>query len=234
MAARHRDVRSNGDPTERSLDGLRAGAALLAAGRPTAARVAWARAGPPDDPLVVGLVGFAAAVASGRRREWARSRSRALDAERALGAVGDTPPVAVAPLRSYLASVASDPETVERRPPVAVRVEGTPSERSRQSPPGGSPPTTFAGTTPDPDALSLDALALAAAALAATEETFDPAVIDDGVRYAREEVAAGGSAFAALLTDLIAGRAPDVAYPRLRQRVARRRSEEADVDGLFD
>jgi hypothetical protein len=201
------------DPTGAPTAGFRAGAALLAAGRVAAARVAWARAGPPDDPLVAGLVGYAAAVANARRREWDRSRVRATDAARTLRTVTDPEPVAVGPVRAFLVSLATDPEIVERRPPVVPHV---------------------AGARPDPDALPLDALARAATATAATDGSLDPDVVDDAVRYAREEVAAGGSAYAALLTDLVAGRSPAVVSRRLGQRVDRRRSEEADVDGLFD
>ncbi|MFB6160368.1 MAG: DUF309 domain-containing protein [Haloferacaceae archaeon] len=205
-------MRSTPDGTARSVDGVRAGAALLAAGQVDAARVAWARAGPQADPLVAGLVGYAAAVADGGARDWSRARARATLGRRALGRVADPSPIAVGPPRTYLGALADDPAVVERRPPPAVRVEGA---------------------VPDPDALPFEALARAARAVAATG-ALDSDVVDDAVRYAREEVATGTSAFAALLTDVAAGRETAMATRRLDQRVARRRSEERDVDGLFD
>lgn len=204
---------ANTDPSGADVAGLRAGAALLAADQPRAARTAWARAGPAGSPLVVGLVTLGAAVESFHAGDRSASWTRARRADDALDRVGDDTPVAVAPIRTWLEGLSTTAVPGETKATPAVRIDGAPV---------------------DPEALDIDALERAATALGAAVERYEEYALDDAARYAREEVGEGGSAFGGLLTDLVAGRSEGVAYARLRQRVSRRRSEEQDVDGLFD
>ena len=84
----------------------------------------------------------------------------------------------------------------------------------------------------DPEALSPAALSRAAAAVAATTGA-DEAVIADAARYARADADEGRGRFGTLLTDVVVGREPGLAYGRLASLVERRRARERDVDGLF-
>ncbi|WP_096390343.1 hypothetical protein [Halopenitus persicus] len=106
-----------------------------------------------------------------------------------------------------------------------------------------------------------DAIARAAVAAAEAADAMDPSIVEDAVRYAREERGTGQSRYRSLLVDVAGAgeteRAPResgdgdpatstgpgdatptdrqrVAYARLRGHVERRRGREADVDGLFD
>ena len=192
-------VRFVNAPLLESVDGFVAGAALLAAGRFDAARVAFARADDPD--RVVGLVVAAAAFASAAAGDEARARARAARASDLLPADG---PVETGPLRAALTVL--DPD-----PPPRLRVDDDPV---------------------DPEALSPAALSRAAAAVAATTGA-DEAVIADAARYARADADEGRGRFGTLLTDVVVGREPGLAYGRLASLVERRRARERDVDGLF-
>jgi hypothetical protein len=99
-------------------DGLVAGAALLAAGRADAARVAFARAGPPH--RVAGLVFAAAAFA--HADDEARARSLATRARDLLPADG---PVETGPLRAALAGQTDPPR---------LRVDGRVADPEALSP----------------------------------------------------------------------------------------------------
>jgi hypothetical protein len=180
-------------------DGLVAGAALLAAGRFDAARVAFARAGDPNrvGGLVVAAAAFASAAAGDERRAQDRAR-------RARALLRDDGPVETEPLRAALS--APDPDSLPR-----LRVDGAPV---------------------DPEALPPGPLGRAALAVAATTGA-DEAVVADAARYARAEAAAGRGQFGTLLTDVVVGREPELAYGRLASLVERRRARERDVDGLF-
>ncbi len=184
---------------------LRAGAALLAAGTPDAAAAAWGTLSPPRP----GLVRAARAVAAARRGEWSRARDRA-------GAVARSPALdrdGFAPFARYLAAVAADPETVERRPVPAVAVDGA----------AGADAT-------------LATAAAAGRALAATDDRYDEAVLDRAAAYARDEADTArsryGGALAAFATAADGERG--IVYRRLAAHVARRRAEERDVDALFE
>lgn len=180
------------------MDGFVAGAALLAAGRFDAARVAFARADDPD--RVVGLVVAAAALASAAAGDEASARARATRASDLL----DGGPVETGPLRAALTPL--DPGS-----PLRLRVDGH---------------------AVDPEALSPAALSRAAAAVAATAG-YDEAVVADAARYARVDADEGRGRFGTLLTDVVVGREPRLAYGRLALLVERRRARERDVDGLF-
>jgi hypothetical protein len=98
-----------------------------------------------------------------------------------------------------------------------------------------------------------DAIARAAVAAAEAADGMDPAIVEDAVRYAREERGTGQSRYRSLLVDVAGADGADepvrsesaagaptttdrqrAAYARLRDHVERRRGRESDVDGLFD
>jgi hypothetical protein len=203
-------------------DALRGGAAVYAAGEYHAAHDAWeatwlALEDGPDRDLLQGLIQLSVAVHHARHHNWSGARGLARSARRYLdGLEGDDGPgrrgVAVAPVRAYLATLAADPEVIERRLPVRLLVDGEPVAA---------------------EDLRLDALAVAADVVA--EEYGDEALIERAVRYAREDVAEGGtSPLVDLLVAYVRDGAPAAVRQRLDDRVRRRRSRERDVEGLFD
>jgi len=122
--------------------------------------------------------------------------------------------VDLAPVRSYLSALRSDPPCVERRAP---------------------PTLTHHGETVTLDNLDLEATFLAADALAEAEG--DEAMVEQAIEFARADLDAGeeGSRFIALLFDYV--REPDArgtVRQRLGEHVDRRAARVNDVDGLFD
>jgi hypothetical protein len=200
---------------------LRAGIALYNAGEYHAAHDPWEgewlelEAGTDDERLLHGLVQFTAAIHHGRGRNWSGATGLATSAGDYLDGL-DSPSrgVAVAPIRRALATLAADPEVVERRRPPPIRYEGRVLELAD---------------------LRFEAAAAAATALAA-EYDYDLAVVDRAVDFAREEVDTGDrTLFTATLMEFVtAGADRGLAYRRLADHVDRRRREYDDVDGLFD
>lgn len=186
-----------------------AGAALLAAGYPQAARRAL---GDTDDALARGVRSVADALDAAERGAWAAVEESANEAVTAFEAAERQEAVALETLAAFAAAVAADPETVERRAPPALRD-------------GGESVTL--------DALDADAALRAGEALAAARDDDD---LEAGFAYAREDLDAGesGSEFVRLGLDALQGPAGKMPAERLRQHAARRRQREADVAGLFD
>jgi hypothetical protein len=212
-------------------DALRTGIAVFNAGDHHAAHDVWEEpwleldAGTPDEQLLHGLIQYTAAVYHARRRNWNGAAGLAESAGGYLGTVGDDyRGVNVAAVCDYLRRLAADPEFAERRRPLALRHDGE------------------AVTPLD---LSFENVASAATLLAAEYEAFDESVVDDAVRYAREELHGADSpegtpqrrsrGFVGMLFSFTADRdRRSIVYQRLRGHVERRRSEEADVSGVFD
>ncbi|MFC7044635.1 DUF309 domain-containing protein [Halobacteriaceae archaeon GCM10025711] len=201
---------------------LRAGVAVYNAGHFHAAHDAWEdrwlalERDTDDERFLHGLIQFTAAVHHCHRANWVGARGLAESAGEYLAGLPDAyRGVDVAAVRDYLAALAADPESVERKPLFALTVEGDALAL---------------------DDLDLDATLVAAAVLADELDGFDEAVVEQAASYARTDVdAGGGSRFVTLVFDFVreAERRPLV-YERLRQHVERRRARERDVEGLFE
>jgi len=202
---------------------LRAGVAAYNAGYHHAAHDAWEEywldleRGTDDERLLHGLIQFTAAVHHARGRNWEGAVGLAESAGEYLADLSeDYRDVNVGTARSFLATLAADPEVIERRRPPKLRVDGRAVELAD---------------------LDVDAVWIAAPLLAEAIEGFDDAVVERAVRYAREDLDAGdeGSKYVTFLLDFV-GDAENrgIIYQRLGQHVDRRRSREQDVEGLFD
>jgi len=204
---------------------LRAGVAVYNAGEHHAAHDAWEdrwldlASGTDDERFLHGLIQFTAAVHHGYGGNWAGLQGLASSAGAYLdGLSSPYRGVDLDPIRSYLADLAADPEHIERTDPPRIRHEGRALDLSDLV-----------------DSGDFEAAAIAAEVLAEEYDAYEEEAIETAVEYARESVAEGESdRFVALVFDFVAGRERDLVYRRLREHVDRRRSREADVDGLFD
>ncbi|WP_049923183.1 DUF309 domain-containing protein [Halopiger djelfimassiliensis] len=203
-------------------DHLRAGAAIYNDGYYHAAHDAWEglwldlEDGTDDERLLHGLIQATAAVYHARERNWAGAVGLAESARGYLDGLPSTHrDVDLPPLRSSLERLAADPELVERRPPVPIEHEGD---------------------TPALATLGFRPTAIAAVVLGEALG-FDTTPLERARRYAEQDLEAGDddSRFIALLFDFVREREHrGLVYQRLTDHVGRRRSREADVDGLFE
>ena len=194
-----------------------AGAAAHNAGEYGIARAIWSgdeTCSPEDDPLRTALAAFATAVVAGRRGEWADAVDAAARADETLAGIDDARGVDLAPVERWLSRLRADPETAERSPPPTVAVDG---ER------------------PTPGELPLSAAAVVAGAVASTRED-DPSIVDDAVRFAREDERPETTRYATFVRDYAAADAGTrpVVFERLSALVERERRKEEDVSGLFE
>lgn len=202
-------------------DRLRAGAAIHNDGHYHAAHDAWEERwlecedGTDDERLLHGLIQFTAAVHHARGRNWEGAVGLAESAREYLSELPDDyRDVRLPPIRGFLAALASDPDVIERRPPVRLEHEGE---------------------TPRLADLGFELTAIAAPILAA-EWGYDPEPIEQARDYARRDLDAGDddSRFITLLFDFV--RENDhrgIVYQRLTDHVGRRRAKEDDVEDLF-
>jgi len=201
---------------------LQAGVAIYNAGRYHAAHDAWEdrwldlESGSDDEQFLHGLIQFTAAVFHARNGNWSGATGLAASASEYLAALpADYRSVDVGAVRDYLATMARDPEVIERERPLAL---------------------THEGAVVGPTDLDLDATLVAADVLA-EEDSYDVAVVDRASEYARADLAAdvASSPFVSLLFDFVREPAHrGVVFQRLSEHVDRRRSREEDVDGLFE
>jgi hypothetical protein len=203
-------------------DALRAGAAIYNAGYYHAAHDAWEdrwlslSSGTDDERLLRSLIQFTAVVYHGTEHNWSGAQGLAASASEYLSALPpDYRDVNVGDVRTYLARVADDPETLERRAPPPLRIAGG---RVR-----------LAG-------LAFEPATIAARILAAELDAYDPAVIERATAYAREERAADTrTTFIALIMDFVGEQHQrPLVYRRLSEQVQRRHRRERDVEGLFE
>ena len=200
---------------------LRVGIAIYNDGHYHAAHDAWEHRwlaledGTDDERLLHGLIQFTAAVHHARRRNWVGCVGLA---ESAQGYLEDLPAdyreVDLEAVRRYLTGLASDPELIERRPPVAL---------------------TYDGEVPTLETLSVTETATAAPVLA-DDRGYDPDVLERAAEYALADLEAGrdDSRFIALLFDFVREDAHrGIVYQRLSGHVDRRKTREEDVEGLF-
>jgi predicted metal-dependent hydrolase len=201
---------------------LRAGIAIYNAGNYHAAHDAWEdhwldlERGGDDEQFLHGLIQFTAAVYHATERNWGGATGLAESAREYLAGLSDTyRGVDVASVRTYLATLQSDPEVIERRRPLALTYEGR--------------------------VLRLDDLGFASSAAAADvyaeDGPYDEGTIEQAIDYARADLDAGEetSDFVTFVMDF--AREPEnrgIVAQRLSERVARREQRESDVDGLFD
>ncbi|MWV38726.1 DUF309 domain-containing protein [Natrialba sp. INN-245] len=202
-------------------DQLRAGAAIYNDGYYHAAHDAWEdhwlelEAGTDDEQLLHGLIQTTAAVYHAQDRNWDGTTGLADSALAYLEGLPSTyRDVRLVPIRTYLATLAADPEVVERRPPIRIEHDET---------------------TPTRATLGFEATAIAASTLA-DALGFEEESIERARAYAERDLAAGedDSRFITLLFDFV--REDDhrgIVFQRLTDHVDRRRTREEDVDGLF-
>lgn len=201
---------------------LRAGLAIYNAGGYHAAHDAWEdhwldlESGTDDERFLHGLIQFTAAVFHARNRNWSGATGLAGSAHEYLDDLGGAyRGVDLTAVRGYLATLARDPECIERGPPLAL---------------------THDGKHLLPSDLDFEATAVAAGVLA-EEHGYDEEMIDNAVRYARADLDDGAaeSQFVTFLFDFV--REPDnrgIVAQRLGEHVQRRAHRESDVEGLFD
>lgn len=204
-------------------DFLRAGIAIYNAGYYHAAHDAWeahwleCESGTRDERLLHGLIQFTAAVYHARNGNWegavglAESAGDYLEDETLPADYRD---VALEPIRGFLETLATDPEVIERRPPLPVAHEGT---------------------IPGLEDLSLSATTIAAPILA-EDLGFDPEPIERAIEYAEADLEDGrdDSRFVSLVFDFVREEGHrGIVCQRLTGHVERRTAKERDVDGLF-
>ncbi len=200
---------------------LRAGIAIYNQGQYHAAHDAWEDhwltlpSGTDDELLLHGLIQFTAAVYHAWNRNWAGCTGLANSAQEYLAPLpAEYRGVALAPVRSSLAALEQDPETVERAPPMKLRYNGSPLTA---------------------DDLNFEESVIFATVIA-TEQGYDEALIEQTSNYASEAVNAKESnPFVGLLFDFVREPAHrELIMERISAHVARRKHEESDVSGLFE
>ncbi|MHB9287007.1 DUF309 domain-containing protein [Halobacteriales archaeon Cl-PHB] len=201
---------------------LRAGVAIYNAGRYHAAHDAWEdhwldlESGTADERFLHGLIQFTAAVHHARNGNWSGATGLADSGGGYLeGLDADYRGVNVGAVRDYLATMAADPEVIERGRPLGL---------------------THEGVTIRPADLDLEATTVAAEVLA-EEDGYEEAVLEAAGEYAAADLAdeQTSSPFVSLLFDFV--REPEnrsIVFQRLSEHVDRRRSRESDVEGLFE
>jgi hypothetical protein len=201
---------------------LRAGIALYNAGEHHAAHDPWegkwldSETGTDDERLLHGLIQFTAAIHHARTRNWGGATGLATSAADYLAGL-DSPyrGVDLDGPRRAMATLAADPEVIERRRPPPLRYEGR-----------------VLGLAD----LDFEGVAAAAPALAA-EHGYDEARVERAAAYAREEVDGGDrTLFTGPLFEFVTAEEPHRALVarRLRHHVDRRDREHDDAAGLFD
>lgn len=202
-------------------DQLRAGAAIYNAGYYHGAHDAWEDRwleldkGTDDERLLHGLIQCTAAVYHAHDRNWKGAVGVADSALEYLSGLPATyRGVSLPPIRALLTALATDPERIERRPPVRL---------------------THNGSVPTLSTLEFESAAVAAPILAG-ELGFDREPVEQARRYADTDLAAGddGSRFITLLFDFVReDEHRGIVYQRLCDHVSRRQAREDDVEGLF-
>lgn len=202
-------------------DALRAGIAVYNDGEVHAAHDAWEgrwldlESGTDDEQLLHGLIQFTAAVYHAQNDNWEGTVGLAESASEYLtGLPEQYRGVDLEGVRTFLATVAADPERIERGPPIDL---------------------VYEGTVPRVTDLDPDALAVAAPILAA-EWGYDEGILGQASSYALSDLDAGrdDSRFISLLYDFVRDdENRGIIYQRLSGHVERRAAKESDVEGLF-
>ncbi|ERH09835.1 MAG: hypothetical protein J07HX64_01597 [halophilic archaeon J07HX64] len=201
---------------------LRAGIAIYNTGEYHAAHDAWEAhwldldSGADDEQFLHGLIQFTATVYHASNGNWSGATGLADSAgEYLAGLPSRYRGVNLTDLRAELATLAEDPEAVERRQPLALTHEGRELELGD---------------------LRFEATAVAADVFA-EEYGYDEQLVKTAVNYAREDLSddVASSPFVTLLFDFV--REPEnrgIIIQRLGEHTDRRQSRDDDVSGLFD
>jgi hypothetical protein len=198
---------------------LRAGIAIYNAGRYHAAHDAWEErwldlAG-DDERFLHGLIQFTAAVHHATQRNWTGATGLAESAREYLAPLpAGYRNVNLDAVRDYLAALHTDPERIERAPPLSLTHEDHDLVL---------------------DDLDFEASAVVARVLA-EEGDYDEELIERAVEYARMDLDAGRgtSPFVTLVLDFAREGNRGIVHQRLREHTERRVARERDVDGLFE
>ena len=206
---------------------LRAGIAIFNAGEYHTAHDAWEEhwleleSGDDDELFLHGLIQYTAAVYHARNRNWGGTTGLAESAVEYLKHLpAEYRGVNIGPVRSYLGTLGSDPEFIERRHPLRLRLDGVALA---------------------PDDLGFEATAVAADCLA--EERGDEELIEQATEFARRDLdgtddplrGETDSPFIPLVFDYVREPAHrGVVLQRLEGHVERRLARERDVSGLFE
>lgn len=198
---------------------LRAGIAIYNAGHYHAAHDAWEErwldlAG-EDERFLHGLIQFTAAVHHARNRNWLGATGLAESSREYLAPLSSPyRGVDLAPIRESLVALQSDPECIERVPPLRLTHEG--------------------------HELTLDDLDFPASAVVAgvvaEEGDYDTEMVERAAEYARTDLDAGRetSPFVTLVMDFARDGNRAIVHQRLAEHTDRRAARERDVDGLFE
>ena len=199
---------------------LRAGIALYTAGETHAAHEPWEAVwldlpDGDDERLFHGLIQFTGAVYHAQTRNWDGAVGLAESAQGYLDPLAtryrgiNTNDIAAACCR-----LAADPERIERAP---------------------APPLSYEGRRLTAADLEIKGITTAAGVVAGEYDTYDTAIVERAVEYAREEAAESGSQFIGQLTAFVDDRERRaLIYDRLRRKVERRQAKREDVSGLFE
>lgn len=209
---------------------LRAGIAIYNAGYYHAAHDAWEEywmglSAGQDRDFLQGLIQFTAAVYHTTNDNWIGARKLAGTSQEYLEGLGERyRDVDLSTVRYHLRALERDTERVGAEPP---------------------PQIAYNGNRVGLDDLDFEATGVAATVLA-EDLAYDESVFERGVEYATRDLEDGNetSPFVSLVFDFVresqAGAEPDteidrrdIIAQRLGEHVDRRRSREADVDGLF-
>lgn len=201
---------------------LRAGVAVYNAGDFHAAHDAWEErwldleSGSDDERFLHGLIQFTAAGYHARRRNWEGATGLAESGRDYLAPLPETyRGVDVATVRRFLAALASDPETIERRGPPRLAVDGE--------------VVTLEDLTP--------AEVVVAAIVYAEEEGYDEEPIERAGEYALSALEDGADDPPFLETLYAFVLEPEdrgIIHRRIAQQVQRRVAREEDLEGLFE
>jgi predicted metal-dependent hydrolase len=203
-------------------DVLRAGVAVHNDGEYHAAHDAWEDhwmwldAGTDDELLLHGLIQFTVAVYHASQRNWPGARGLA---ESAQGYLTQLPPdyrgVNLAAVLTYLRRLRADPELIERRRPLRLRVEGRALSLSD---------------------LDFRSATVAAGVLAEEYDQFDERTVERAVEFARAERAEDvRTKYISLVMDFVADEEHrELVYRRLAAQIDREIQRDEDVEGLFD
>lgn len=200
---------------------LRAGIAIYNADEYHAAHDAWEEywldleSGTDDERLLHGLIQYTAAIYHARNRNWAGATGLAESAIQYLQSLSPTyRGVAIDVAISALTAIEADPESIERREPQPLIIEGS--------------------------ALALADLDFEETCLAATvlanEYAYDEQTIERAIAFAHQDMdSAMSSPLVGLLFSFVrdSQRRP-IIFQRLAEHTDRRRQRDGDVSGLFD
>ncbi len=205
--------------------GLRAGAALFAAGEYHAAHdpleTVWLELDAGDDErLFHGLIQYTAAVFHASRGNWSGAAGLGESAAGYLSAVDNARSVAVGPIERFCRELSADPAVIDCRRPPPIRIDNEPVSYETLSPPA----------------------VWAASRAVADEYGYDDTVVADAISFARADRSRGddgpatstGTFTRFLRAFLTAGDDRGVVFERLASHVDRRQRQYDDLDGLFE